>query len=504
MVDALKHIGCGTERCFQNAARCAEDGGCTGGNAHDRVEILFRQSCEVELCHLDHAGKLAGGDGDIDIRHTGCVFIVTVDLEFLRDARHDGNGDDVVRVDAFSFCKPRFDERTGHLLRGLAGGEVFCEVREVVLAELDPARRAGGDDRQLAAVLHAVNELVRFFHDGHIGTEIGIVDLIEAKAAQSCDHLAFYVRADRHAKLFAERCAHSRSRLHDDDLFGIVDGIDDVLRVVLLGQSAGRAGDDALAAGNAGHFAERHLKCAADLGIETAVVCADDGDVLLLAGCHAAAAQDALCVISFKVQRAVILLAGGNRAFIAVFAVDAHIVAELLQLAGAASLTGETFAVMHGEQELQCHFSGFLNLRRIGEDLHALVYRVHAGGNKRSCALDFDHAHTACADLVDVLQEAKGGNVDSGFSCGFEDRAAGSDLIGHAVDLNIYHIHAILNFLPYFFSMAPNLHFSRQTPHLMHFCVSMTCGSRTVPEMAPTGQLRAQSVQPLHLSASMT
>ena len=93
---------------------------------------------------------------------------------------------------------------------------------------------------------------------------------------------------------------------------------------------------------------------------------------------------------------------------------------------------------------------------------------------------------------------------DSGFSCGFEDRAAGSDLVGHAVDLNIYHIHAILNFLPYFFSMAPNLHFSRQTPHLMHFCVSMTCGSRTVPEIAPTGQLRAQSVQPLHLSASMT
>ena len=226
--------------------------------------------------------------------------------------------------------------------------------------------------------------------------------------------------------------------------------------------------------------------------------------MLLLAGCHAAAAQDALCIISFEVQGAVILFAGGNGAFVAVLAVDAHIVAELLQLAGAASLAGETFAVMHGEQELQCHFSGFLNLRRIGEDLHALVYRVHAGGNKRFCALNFDHAHTACADLVDVLQEAKGGNVDSGFSCGFEDRAAGSDLVGHAVDLNIYHIHAILNFLPYFFSMAPNLHFSRQTPHLMHFCVSMTCGSRTVPEMAPTGQLRAQSVQPLHLSASMT
>ena len=52
-----------------------------------------------------------------------------------------------------------------------------------------------------------------------VGTEIGIVDLIEAKAAQGCDHLAFYVRADRHTELFAERCAHSRSRLHDNDAF---------------------------------------------------------------------------------------------------------------------------------------------------------------------------------------------------------------------------------------------------------------------------------------------
>lgn len=101
-----------------------------------------------------------------------------------------------------------------------------------MLAELDPARRAGGDDRQLAAVLHAVNELVCFFHDGHIGTEIGIVDLIEAKAAQGHDHFAFYVRADWHTEPFAER-RHSRSRLHDNDLFRIVDGVDDLLGIVL-------------------------------------------------------------------------------------------------------------------------------------------------------------------------------------------------------------------------------------------------------------------------------
>lgn len=59
-------------------------------------------------------------------------------------------------------------------------------------------------------------------------------------------------------------------------------GIDDLLGIVLFGEGTCRAGYDTLTAGNAGHFAERHLKCAADLGIETAVVCADDGDVLLL------------------------------------------------------------------------------------------------------------------------------------------------------------------------------------------------------------------------------
>ena len=68
----------------------------------------------------------------------------------------------------------------------------------------------------------------------------------------------------------------------------------------------------------------------------------------------------------------------------------------------------------------------------------------------------------------------------------------------------MFTISIVYTLLPYFFSIAPNLHFSRQTPHLMHFCVSMTCGWRTAPEIAPTGQLRAQSVQPLHFSASMT
>ena len=60
------------------------------------------------------------------------------------------------------------------------------------------------------------------------------------------------------------------------------------------------------------------------------------------------------------------------------------------------------------------------------------------------------------------------------------------------------------NLLAHFLEMAPNLHFSMQAPHLMHFLGSITCGSLTLPEMEPVGQTRAQSVQPRHFSGSIT
>src|SRR5659263_18444 len=55
----------------------------------------------------------------------------------------------------------------------------------------------------------------------------------------------------------------------------------------------------------------------------------------------------------------------------------------------------------------------------------------------------------------------------------------------------------------YFLSTAPNLHFCRQTPHLMHLALSITCGFLTLPVIAFTGQLRAHNVQPTHLFSSI-
>ena len=51
--------------------------------------------------------------------------------------------------------------------------------------------------------------------------------------------------------------------------------------------------------------------------------------------------------------------------------------------------------------------------------------------------------------------------------------------------------------------MASNLQELTHCLHLMQEDWSMTCGVFRSPLMQPTGHFRAQTVQPLHLSASM-
>lgn len=90
---------------------------------------------------VDQAGQLARGDGDIRIRDTlACgILVVALDLKFLCNAGHDADHDDVLRVKAVLLCKPSLNHRAGHLLRGLTGGHIRQQVREIMLAELDPA-----------------------------------------------------------------------------------------------------------------------------------------------------------------------------------------------------------------------------------------------------------------------------------------------------------------------------------------------------------------------------
>ncbi len=85
-------------------------------------------------------------------------------------------------------------------------------------------------------------------------------------------------------------------------LGGIREGGPDLGGVVLLMQRAGRAGDDALTAGDAVHLGQVAVKGAADMGGKAAVVGADDADTncCVAAGGHAAAAQNALVVVAHQ------------------------------------------------------------------------------------------------------------------------------------------------------------------------------------------------------------
>lgn len=251
-------------------------------------------------------------------------------------------------------------------------------------------------------------------------------------------------------------------------------------------------------------MAERLLERAADFGIEAAVVRADHGDVLLLAGRDAATAEDALRVVALEVQRGVILLARRHRALEAVLVVDAHVVAELLQLAGAASLAGEALGG-HGRRAA-APASFFWTSGTFGvlvNTSHAFVYGIYARGDERTRALNLDHAHAACADLVDVLQEAKGRNVDSGLSGSFKDRAAGRHFAGHAVDLDVYHIHCIHTPSLFLLDCAELALFTADTALDALLRVDDVRLADGAGDRADR-QLRAQSVQPLHFSASMT
>lgn len=64
---------------------------------------------------------------------------------------------------------------------------------------------------------------------------------------------------------------------------------------------------------------------------------------------------------------------------------------------------------MRREDELESRLAALAHALRVCEYLHALVYGVDAGGHERAGALDLDHADTARADFVYLLEVAEVG-----------------------------------------------------------------------------------------------
>ena len=496
-------LGNGTQGRLHHAAGRTEDMSRTGGHAEDGVELLIGQLGQHHTGTVQHIAQLTGGDGNIHIGQAHGALAVPADLILLRGAGHHAYHHDILGVEALLLGVVGLYQCTEHLLRALAGGKVLHKFGVIMLAEFDPAGGTAGDEGQGAALLQAVQQLGALLHDGHIGGGVHVKYPVEAQPAQGSYHLALHVGADGHPEAFAQLGAHAGGRPHDHRLGRVVQRSPYLIGVVTLPQGGGGTYGGALAAGNAGGLGKGHIKGAGDVRIKAALAGFNNACILgLLADGHAAAAQDALTVIPDQMGHGAI---GVVALILSAEAVHIHAVfpAQLLQLAVGAAGAGKAVGTVGGKDQFQRGTAVFLQGGGIGEYLHALIYRHNAGSGQAAGALYLAYADAAGADGIDLLEVAQGGDADAGQMCGLQYGGAFGSDHGDVIDLEIYGIHA-RSLLSYRFTMAPKRQVSMQAPHLMHFLASMAWGFLTSPEIALTGQARAQAVQPLHLFSSIT
>ena len=440
---AFDNFCCGTESSFHNAAGCTEDSACAGTNVDGLVELFVCERLEVDTCHFDHAAEFAGGNSDVNTGNAVNVLTVAGNFKLLRCAGDSGYEYDILGIETHLFCEVSLVHSAEHLLRRLAGGEVFSHFREVVFAVLNPSGRAGSDERELAAVLESAEEFGSFFHDGKVSGEVHVVYAVEAELLESSNHLAFGVGTGFIAEAFTDGSTNGRSAADSNMLGRIGDRVEDLLGVVLFVKSANGTCNNALTAVDTRSFSELSIEERSNLGVETTVHHADRTDTLhLIAGSNAAAAEDTLVgvtndgngrVVDFELF---LVVAVSKLGFIAVV-----FLSELLEFAGGGTGAGQTLSFVSREYEFEVGLAYGSDLRSVGLDFHAFVYGIYAGCNETARTGNFNETETASADFVDVLEVAESGDVDIRISAGFKNGNAGRYGIFSTVYFYIYHIH---------------------------------------------------------------
>ena len=173
------------------------------------------------------------------------------------------------------------------------------QIRIVVFDEVDPARAAARQDRQILAALHAFHDFVTFFHNGEVGGEVRVEDFVKTQCAETSHQFT----GDRHARFkteFLTDChADRRSSLHDHSLGGIVDGVPDFLHIADTGDGTHGADVDALTAEGTGGIRQRDHAGSADLGGEATAVAGEGTHSLhFVTDRFAAAAHDTFAQVA--------------------------------------------------------------------------------------------------------------------------------------------------------------------------------------------------------------
>ena len=410
--DGLERVGGGVvqhaaDDGFGHAARDAEDDASTGVIAERAVRLGVGQVLQINAGGLDEAGQLVRGEHEVDQALAVLLELGALGLELLGGAGHDRNGVHVLVLELLA------DQGAHHLHGAAAGGDLGHQMRVGLFHMLDPAGAAGGEHRELRAGFDLLQELRALFHDRQVGAEVGVIHHVHAETAQRRDQLAGdrYVRG--HAELLGQTHAHTRGKLHDHTLVGVVQHPPHLGDLTVDRQSAGGADRRALAAADAAGLDEHFAKARGHNGLFAALGEVDRADVLnFRAHAHAQSAEDALGRIAGDagggdveplVREGVLMEAGLD-----------HIVAVgvLLQLAVAALLAGQALGPVAAHQQLQRGVAALEDL--FGVRVHdKAVSRLHRAGRVQHALLVLYQAQTAAAVDRKVFAIAQRGDVDA-------------------------------------------------------------------------------------------
>ena len=345
-------IGC-TEGCLHNAARCTEDITCTGADTQRHIKGHIGDLTGLDLLGPDKTVDLSCGKYDIDIGIAACI-VHGGDgtLVLLRQTGHYRYAEDLGRIYAQDIRIVALGYGTEHLLGRLGGGEVIHELGIVGLDEPYPAGAAGCEHRELRLILICKpgEELGTFLHNREVGSEVRVEDIVESHDLQSSAESLDRCLLGRQSEGLAPGSPDGGSDLDDRDLLGIAEGIDDLLRIIPLGERSDGAVGDALAAECAVGSLERICTAYVDSGTGTRIDEIPDAACLAVAHLDAAHALDASAVVPLKREILIAVLLG--YVILVRDIVDIQVVGELLKRAVAGSDASGAVAEVLGKDEL--------------------------------------------------------------------------------------------------------------------------------------------------------
>ena len=220
-------------------------------------------------------------------------------LVFLGHTGHDGH-DEQAASHLVGLSRQRvLHHRAHHLMRRLGAGKLGRKLRVVLLHEAHPAGAATREHRAGRIGAEEFHELAALFHNGEVGGEIGVEDLIEAHGVQSRGQASRRRLLARKPQALAPGRAHGRRHLHHGFHRRIQNGLHDKAHVVAGRQRPGRAMGDTLAAQGAAGLGDGQVVAHDDLrGRADPRVVPYRAVLHLLANGHAAHALDALAAIA--------------------------------------------------------------------------------------------------------------------------------------------------------------------------------------------------------------